>query len=85
MGRTANCDCDGSGGCTRAVAKAALESCNHNCKTAVLMVLTGLDAWKAMNCWRRIMDLFGWPCRKRRKLKRETKKPAEAGFSIFGD
>ena len=36
-----------AGGCTRAVAKAALESCNHNCKTAVLMVLTGLDAWKA--------------------------------------
>lgn len=28
-------------------AKTALESCNHNCKTAVLMVLTGLDAWKA--------------------------------------
>lgn len=36
-----------AGGCTRSVAKAALESCNHNCKTAVLMVLTGLDAWKA--------------------------------------
>ena len=36
-----------AGGCTRAQAKAALESCNHNCKTAVLMVLTGLDAWKA--------------------------------------
>ncbi|MBJ4539433.1 N-acetylmuramic acid 6-phosphate etherase, partial [Salmonella enterica subsp. enterica serovar Mbandaka] len=36
-----------AGGCTRAVAKAALASCNHNCKTAVLMVLTGLDAWKA--------------------------------------
>ena len=36
-----------AGGCTRAEAKAALESCNHNCKTAVLMVLTGLDAWKA--------------------------------------
>jgi len=36
-----------AGGCTRAVAKTALESCNHNCKTAVLMVLTGLDAWKA--------------------------------------
>ncbi|MHA0865269.1 N-acetylmuramic acid 6-phosphate etherase [Enterobacter wuhouensis] len=36
-----------AGGCTRAVAKAALEGCNHNCKTAVLMVLTGLDAWKA--------------------------------------
>ena len=34
-------------GCTRAQAKAALESCNHHCKTAVLMVLTGLDAWKA--------------------------------------
>ena len=36
-----------AGGCTRSVAKVALESCNHNCKTAVLMVLTGLDAWKA--------------------------------------
>ncbi len=36
-----------AGGCTRAVAKTALESCNHNCKTAVLMVLTGLDAWNA--------------------------------------
>lgn len=36
-----------AGGCTRSVAKTALESCNHNCKTAVLMVLTGLDAWKA--------------------------------------
>lgn len=36
-----------AGGCTRAEAKAALASCNHSCKTAVLMVLTGLDAWKA--------------------------------------
>lgn len=36
-----------AGGCNRAQAKAALESCNHHCKTAVLMVLTGLDAWKA--------------------------------------
>jgi len=36
-----------AGGCTRAVAKAALEGCNYSCKTAVLMVLTGLDAWKA--------------------------------------
>ncbi|MEA5208231.1 N-acetylmuramic acid 6-phosphate etherase [Enterobacter mori] len=36
-----------AGGCTRTEAKAALENCNHNCKTAVLMVLTGLDAWKA--------------------------------------
>ncbi|XGI80807.1 N-acetylmuramic acid 6-phosphate etherase [Enterobacter hormaechei] len=36
-----------AGGCSRTEAKAALESCNHNCKTAVLMVLTGLDAWKA--------------------------------------
>lgn len=36
-----------AGGCTRAQAKAALEDCNHHCKTAVLMVLTGLDAWKA--------------------------------------
>lgn len=36
-----------AGGCSRAIAKAALESCDHQCKTAVLMVLTGLDAWKA--------------------------------------
>lgn len=36
-----------AGGCSRAEAKAALESCNHHCKTAILMVLTGLDAWKA--------------------------------------
>ncbi|WP_253377819.1 N-acetylmuramic acid 6-phosphate etherase [unidentified bacterial endosymbiont] len=36
-----------AGGCTRAVAKCALESCNHHCKTAVLMVLTGLEAWQA--------------------------------------
>lgn len=36
-----------AGGCTRAQAKAALEACNYHCKTAVLMVLTGLDAWKA--------------------------------------
>jgi len=36
-----------AGNCTRAVAKAALESCDHHCKTAILMVLTGMDAWKA--------------------------------------
>lgn len=36
-----------AGGCTRTVAKAALESCNQHCKTAVLMVMTGLDAWQA--------------------------------------
>ncbi|POZ19553.1 N-acetylmuramic acid 6-phosphate etherase [Lelliottia aquatilis] len=36
-----------AGGCTRTVAKTALESCNHHCKTAVLMVMTGLDAWQA--------------------------------------
>lgn len=36
-----------AGGCSRAEAKAALESCNQHCKTALLMVLTGLDAWKA--------------------------------------
>lgn len=36
-----------AGGCSRTEAKAALESCNNHCKTAVLMVLTGLDAWKA--------------------------------------
>ncbi|WP_449557231.1 N-acetylmuramic acid 6-phosphate etherase [Huaxiibacter chinensis] len=36
-----------AGGCNRAVAKAALERCHHHCKTAVLMVMTGLDAWEA--------------------------------------
>ncbi|WP_368288927.1 N-acetylmuramic acid 6-phosphate etherase [Kluyvera intermedia] len=34
-------------GCTRAMAKAALESCDHQCKTAILMLLTGMDPWKA--------------------------------------
>lgn len=34
-------------GCTRVMAKAALESCDHQCKTAILMLLTGMDAWKA--------------------------------------
>lgn len=34
-------------GCTRAEAKAALESCDRHCKTAVVMMLTGMDAWKA--------------------------------------
>lgn len=33
--------------CSREAAKAALESCDNNCKTAILMLLTGLDAWKA--------------------------------------
>ena len=36
-----------AGNCSRAAAKAALESCDHHCKTAILMVLTGMDAWKA--------------------------------------
>ncbi|WP_052283550.1 N-acetylmuramic acid 6-phosphate etherase [Kluyvera genomosp. 1] len=36
-----------AGNCTRSAAKAALESCDHHCKTAILMVLTGMDAWKA--------------------------------------
>lgn len=33
--------------CPRAEAKRALESCNHSCRTAILMLLTGLDAWRA--------------------------------------
>lgn len=36
-----------AGGCSRAVAKAALESCDYHCKTAIVIVLTGMDAWKA--------------------------------------
>lgn len=33
-----------AGSCSRAVAKAALEQCKHHCKTAILMVLTGMNA-----------------------------------------
>ncbi len=33
--------------CTRAEAKAALASCNQHCRTAILMIMTGLDAWQA--------------------------------------
>ncbi|BDH45560.1 N-acetylmuramic acid 6-phosphate etherase [Salmonella enterica subsp. enterica serovar Choleraesuis] len=33
--------------CPRAQAKVALESCNNHCKTAIVMILTGLDAWRA--------------------------------------
>ncbi|HHR0844504.1 TPA: N-acetylmuramic acid 6-phosphate etherase [Klebsiella aerogenes] len=33
--------------CTRAQAKAALASCNQHCRTAILMLMTGLDAWQA--------------------------------------
>lgn len=34
-------------GCQRAQAKTALEQCNHHCRTAMLMLMSGLDAWKA--------------------------------------
>jgi N-acetylmuramic acid 6-phosphate etherase len=34
-------------GCSRSQAKSTLESCNHHCRTAILMLLTGLDAWHA--------------------------------------
>lgn len=33
--------------CTRSEAKAALASCHHHCRTAILMLLSGLDAWHA--------------------------------------
>lgn len=33
--------------CTRSEAKAALTSCHHHCRTAILMLLSGLDAWHA--------------------------------------
>ncbi|MBJ3813577.1 N-acetylmuramic acid 6-phosphate etherase [Shimwellia pseudoproteus] len=36
-----------AGECSRAVARDALASCNNQCKTAILMVLSGLDAWSA--------------------------------------
>ncbi|HBT8330021.1 TPA: N-acetylmuramic acid 6-phosphate etherase [Klebsiella pneumoniae] len=33
--------------CTRSEAKAALASCHQHCRTAILMLLSGLDAWNA--------------------------------------
>ena len=33
--------------CTRSEAKAAVTSCHHHCRTAILMLLSGLDAWHA--------------------------------------
>lgn len=33
--------------CSRSEAKAALASCNQHCRTAILMLLSGLDAWQA--------------------------------------
>ena len=74
-----------AGGCTRSTAKAALESCNHNCKTAVLMVLTGWMPGRRMNCWRRITALFVWHCRKLRNISLLNKKKArDAGFYHSG-
>ncbi|MCF6692368.1 N-acetylmuramic acid 6-phosphate etherase [Raoultella terrigena] len=34
-------------GCSRSEAKAALAACNQHCRTAILMLLAGLDAWQA--------------------------------------
>ncbi|EMH4161757.1 N-acetylmuramic acid 6-phosphate etherase [Pluralibacter gergoviae] len=34
-------------GCGRAEAKTALGQCNNHCRTAILMLLSGLDAWRA--------------------------------------
>ena len=33
--------------CSRSEAKAALASCNQHCRTAIFMLLSGLDAWQA--------------------------------------
>lgn len=33
--------------CSRSEAKAALASCNQHCRTAILMIISGLDAWQA--------------------------------------
>ncbi len=33
--------------CSRSEAKAALANCNQHCRTAILMILSGLDAWQA--------------------------------------
>lgn len=34
-------------GCGRAEAKSALAACGNHCRTAILMLLSGLDAWRA--------------------------------------
>ena len=39
--------------CSRKEAKAALASCNQQCKTAILMLLTGMDAWDASEALQR--------------------------------
>lgn len=39
--------------CSRKEAKAALASCNQQCKTAILMLLTGMEAWDASEALQR--------------------------------
>lgn len=39
--------------CLRKEAKAALASCNQQCKTAILMLLSGMDAWDASEALQR--------------------------------
>jgi N-acetylmuramic acid 6-phosphate etherase len=39
--------------CSRKEAKAALASCNQQCKTAILMLLSGMDAWDASEALQR--------------------------------
>lgn len=39
--------------CSRKEAKTALTSCNQQCKTAILMLLSGMDAWEASEALQR--------------------------------
>jgi N-acetylmuramic acid 6-phosphate etherase len=39
--------------CSRKEAKAALASCNQQCKTAILMLLAGMEAWDASEALQR--------------------------------
>ena len=53
--------------CTRAQAKAALASCNQHCRTAILMLMTGLDAAGAGSAQRKQQPFACRPLKRKRK------------------
>jgi N-acetylmuramic acid 6-phosphate (MurNAc-6-P) etherase len=52
--------------CSRSEAKAALASCNQHVRTAILMLISGLDAWQARDRWRKITIGCALRCRRQR-------------------
>jgi N-acetylmuramic acid 6-phosphate etherase len=54
--------------CSRSEAKAALASCNQHCRTAILMLLSGLDAWQARELLAEHNDHLRLRCARRRRL-----------------